>query len=94
MDVVLLQHVDQLGEGGGDPHAVLILHALIPLEQHLLDDHGQILLLPLVLGLVQIHEHGDEGSLSVGGQQRHHLILDGLYAAADLLPQAGLHQLA
>ena len=93
MDVVLLQHIDQLGEGGSDPHALLILDALIPLEEHLLHDHGKILLLPLVVGLVEVHEHGDEGGLSVGGQQRHHLILDGLYAAADLLPQASLHQL-
>ena len=93
-DVVVLQHIDQLGEGGGDPHAVLVLHALIPLEKHLLDDHGQILLLPLVTGFVEVHEHGDEGGLSVGGQQGDHLILDGLHAPADLLPQAGLHQLA
>ena len=85
-DVVLLQYVDQLGEGGGDPNAILILHALIPLEQHLLDDHGQIFLFSLVFSLAQIHEHGDEGSLSIGGQQRHHLILNGLNTAADLLP--------
>ncbi len=32
----------------------------------------------------QIHEHGDEGSLSIGGQQRYHLILNGLNTAADL----------
>ena len=92
-DVVLLQYVDQLGEGRGDPHAVLILHALIPLEQHLLDDHGQIFLFSLVFSLAQIHEHGDEGSLSIGSQQGDHLILNGLNAAADLLPQTGLHQL-
>ena len=42
-------------------------------------------------GLAQIHEHRDERGLSVGGQQGHHLILDGLDAAADLLPQALLH---
>ena len=94
VDVVLLQGVDQLGEGGGHPHALLILHALVPLQQHLLDDHGQVLLLPLVPGLVQVHEHCDKGGLSVGGQKGHHLILDGLHAPADLLPQAGLHQLA
>ena len=39
-DVVLLQHVDQLGEGGGDPHAVLVFHALIALLQGLFDDEG------------------------------------------------------
>ena len=88
VDVVLLQHVDELGERRCDPHALLVLHALIPLEQHLLDDDRQIGLLLLAASLAQIHEHRDERRLSVGGQQRHHLILDGLHAAADLLPQA------
>ena len=94
MDVVLLQGVDELGEGGGDPHALFVLHALVALEEHLLDNHGQIFLLPLVAGFVQIHEHGDEGGLTVGGQQGHHLVLDGLHAPANFFPQAGLHQLA
>ena len=75
MDVVLLQGIDQLGEGGSHPHALLILHALVPLKEHLLDDHGQVLLLTLVPGLVQVHEHGDKGGLTVGGQEGHHLIL-------------------
>ena len=46
-----------------------------------------------VVGLPQVHEHGDEGGLSVGGQQRHHLVLDGLHAPADLLQQPRLHHL-
>ena len=91
-DVVLLQHINQLGEGRGHPHAVLVFHALIALEQHFLDDHGQILLLLLVPCLIEVHEHGDEGGLSVGGQEGDYLILDGLDAPADLLPQAGFHQ--
>ena len=92
-DVVLLQHVDELGEGGGDPHAVLVFHALIALFQSLLDDEGQVLALLLVLGLAEIHEDRDKGGLSVGGQEGQHLVLDGLDAAPDLLPEAGLHQL-
>ena len=88
VDVVLLQHVDELGERRRDPHALLVLHALIPLKQHLLDDDRQIRPFLFAAGLAQIHEHRDERSLSVGGQQCHHLILDGLDAAADLLPQA------
>ena len=91
VDVVLLQHIDQLGEGGGDPHAGLVLHALVALVQGLLDDESQILLLLLVFGLAQVHEHGDEGSLTVGGHQGDHLVLDGLHAPADLLPQALFH---
>ena len=93
-DVILFQHVDQLGEGGGDPDAGLILDALIPLAEHLLDDDGQVGLQALVIpGLVQVHEDGDEGSLPVGGHEGDHLVLDGLYAALDLFPQAGFHDL-
>ena len=93
VDVVLLQHVDQLGEGGGDPHALLVLHALVALLQSLLDDEGQVLPLLLVLGLPQVHVHRDKGGLAVGGQQGQHLVLDGLDAPAHLVPQPGLHQL-
>ena len=91
MDIVLFQHIDELGERRGDPYAVLVFHALIALEQGFLNDHGQVLLLLVVLGLAQIHEHGDEGGLSIGGQQGKHLILNGLDTAADLVPQALLH---
>ena len=45
-----------------------------------------------ILGLAQVHEYRDKGGLAVGRQQRHHLVLNGLYAPADLLPQAVLHQ--
>ena len=57
------------------------------------DDEGQVLALLLALGLAQVHKHGDKGGLSIGGQQRQHLILDGLHAPAHLVPQAVLHQL-
>ena len=90
-DIVLFQDVNQLGEGGSNPHALLVLHALVALAQGLLDDHGEILLLLLVLGLVQVHEHGDEGRLSVGGHQSDDLVLDGLNAPANLFPQAVFH---
>ena len=93
VDVILLQHIDQLGEGGSDPHALFVLHALVALLQGFLNDEGQILFLLLVLGLTQVHEHRHEGGLAIGGQQGQHLVLDGLDAAADLIPQTGLHQL-
>ncbi len=91
-DVVLLQHIDQLGEGGGDPHAVLILHALVALLQGFLNNKGQVLALLLVLGLPQVHEDRDKGGLAVGGQEGQHLVLDGLHAAPDLFPETGFHQ--
>lgn len=93
-DVVLFQHVDQFGEGGGDPDAGLVLDALVALAEHLFDDDGQVGLQALVIaGLVQVHEHGDERRLAVGGHQGDDLILDGLHAALDLLAQAGFHDL-
>ena len=92
-DVVLLQHIDQLGEGRGNPYTLFVLHALVALAQGLLNNHGKILLLLLVSRLIEVHEHGDEGSLSVGGHEGHHLILDGLHAPTDFLPQTVLHHL-
>ncbi len=49
------------------------------------------MLLLLAARLVEVHEHGDEGGLSVRGQERDDLILDRLHAAADLLAQALFH---
>ena len=56
-DVVLFQHIDQLGESGGDPHTGLVLHALIALADGLLDDDGKVCLLLRIARLTQIHEH-------------------------------------
>ena len=92
-DVVFLEHVDELGERRGDPDAFLVLDALVALAQRLLDDHGEVMLLLLVTGLVEVHEDGDEGSLAVGGHERDDLILDGLDAALDFLAQTTLDDL-
>ena len=92
-DVVLLQHVNELGEGGGDPDTLLVLDTLVALAECLLDNHGQVTLLLLVSRLVEVHEHGDEGGLSVGGHQGDHLVLDGLDTAADLFSQTILDHL-
>ena len=67
------------------------LDALIALEQHFLDNHGEVALFALVFRLVQIHKHGDERRLTVRRHQSHDLILDGLHAALDLLTQTALH---
>ena len=93
VDVILLEDVDELGERGGDPHARLVLHALVALAQGLLDDHGKIALLGLAAGLIEVHEHRHEGCLAVGGHEGDDLILDGLNATANLVAQAGLHDL-
>ena len=89
IDIVIFQHIDELGEGGGDPDAGLVLDALIALAEHLLNDDGEIRLQALVVaGLVQVHKDRDERCLTVGGHQRDDLILDRLHAALDLLAQA------
>ena len=93
VDVVLLERVDELGERGRDPHALLVLHTLVALEQHLLDDEGKVLLFLLASRLVEVHEDGDEGGLSVRREERDDLILDRLHAAADLLADAVFDQL-
>ena len=87
VNVVLFQHVDELGEGGRDPHALLVLHALITLLEHFFDDDGKVALFLLASCLVEVHENGDERCLTVGGEQCDHLILNGLHAAADLFAQ-------
>ena len=91
MDVVLLEHVDELGERRGDPHAGLVLHALVALAERLLDDDGEVVLLLGRAGLVEVHEDRHERRLAVGGHEGDHLVLDGLHAAADLVAQALLH---
>lgn len=86
--VILFEHVDKLGERGRDIRAHLVLDALVALVEHLFDDDGEILLFALAPRLAEIHEYRDEGSLSVGREQRDELILYRLYALLDLFAQA------
>ena len=58
-----------------------------------LDAEGEVGLLLLVLGLVEVHEDRDERRLAVGGHEGDDLVLDGLDAAGDLLAQAPLDDL-
>ena len=93
MDVVLIEDVDQLREGGGDPDALLILDALDSLIQDLLDNPCKILSRLSVRHLVEVHEHRDKGRLAIAGHQSNQLILDRLHAGADLLVEALLNDL-
>ena len=88
LNVVVLQYIDELGEGRGDPDTLLILHALHALLHDLLNNHGEVMLGLRVVDLVEVHEHGDEWGLSVGGHQCDDLILDSLDATLNLLPNA------
>jgi len=67
--VIGLEHVDELWEGRGDPDARLVLHALVALAEHLVDDECEVVLLLLAASLVEVHEHRDERSLAVGGHE-------------------------
>ena len=87
VNVVLFEHVNEFGERRRDPHAFLVLYALMPLTENFLDDHSEVVLFRFVLGFVEVHEHGDERCLTVGGKQRYDLILYSLYASADLVAQ-------
>ena len=86
-DVVLFQHIDQFWKGRSDPDTFLVLHSPYALDQHFLDAEGQVFLDLLVSGFVQIHEDGEERSLSVGRHKGDYLVLDGLDALFDLLAQ-------
>ena len=85
--VVLFQNVDELGECRRHPDACLVLDAADTLVERLLDDEREIGALLFVARFAEIHEHRDEGRLSVGGEQGDDLILDGLDALGDLCLQ-------
>ena len=87
---MLIQHIDQLGEGGGDIDACLVFDALQALAEDLLHDAGVLLQIGVVLP--EIEEQGDEGGLSVGGHQGVDLVLDGLYTGLQLIPDPVIHQ--
>ena len=93
VDIVLVQHIDQLREGRCDPYPLLILHALHSLQQHLPDDGRQVISGLSLRHLIEVHEHGHEGSLAVTGHEGDELILNGLDTALDLLGKPALHHL-
>ena len=87
---MLVQHIDQLGEGGGDVDARLVLDALQALTEDLLHDEGILLQVGVVLP--QVEEQGDEGGLAIGGHQGVDLVLDGLDAGLQFVPDPVIHQ--
>ena len=89
--VVLVDDVDQLGEGGGDVDAALVLDAHQTLAQAFLHDHGVLLHIGVVVP--DVEEEGDEGGLAVGGHEGVDLVLDGLDAVGQLGAQTLVHQL-
>ena len=94
MNVIVLEHIDKLGECRGNPHASLVLNALVALAKRLLHDHGKVVLLLRRTGLVKIHKDRHERRLAIGGHKGHDLILNRLDATTDLVTQAILNNLA
>ena len=93
MDIVFIEDVDELREGGGDPYALFILNALHALAEDFFDDEGKVLPRLAVCDFIEVHEHGDERRLSVAGHEGDELVLDGLDAGLDLFLQAAFHDL-
>ena len=94
VNVIVLEHVDELGERRGDPHAGFVLNALIALTKRLLHNHGKVMLLLGRTGLIEIHKDRHERRLAIRGHKGHDLILNRLNAATDLVTQAVLNNLA
>ena len=92
-NIILIQYIDQFGEGRCDPDALLVFDTLHALDHDLFDQHGQIVAGAACGDLIQVHVHGDKRSLAVAGHQGDQLILDGLDTALDLLRQAELDDL-
>ena len=93
MDIVFIKDVDELREGRCDPYALFILDALHALAKDFFDDEGEVLPRLAVFDFIKVHEHGDEGRLSVAGHEGDELVLDGLDARLDLFLQAAFHDL-
>ena len=81
--VILVKHVYELGECRGDVHAYLVLYALIALLEYFLYYH-RVFFDVLVL-VVEVHEEGDEGGLTVGRHEGINLVLYGLNACLELV---------
>ena len=93
VNVIVLEYIDKLGECRGNPHAGLVLNALVALAKRLLHDHGKVVLLLRRTGLVKIHKDRHERRLAIRGHKRHDLILNRLDAATDLVTQTVLNDL-
>ena len=93
MDVVLIEDVDQLREGRGNPDALLILNTLNSLRQDLLDNPCEVVSGLSVRHLIEVHEHCDKGGLTVAGHQCNQLVLDRLHAGTDLFSESSVDDL-
>jgi len=89
-NIVLIQNINQLGEGRGNPNTLFVLYSLHSLAKYFFDNEGQILSSLSFRNFIQIHEHGHKGSLTVTGHERNQLVLNGLDTAPNLFLQSAL----
>ena len=87
MNIVLLQNIHKLRKSRRYINARLIFDADITLMKRFFNNESKILLFLFVFRFAEVHKDRDKRSLSVCGEQRYNLILDGLNAALDLLAQ-------
>ena len=83
---MLIQNINQLRESRGYINALVIFNALQTLTQNFFHNHSVFLQIRIIL--LQIQKQGNKRRLTIGGHQGINLILNGLYAALQLVAQA------
>ena len=83
---MLIQNINQLREGRGYINALVIFNALQTLTQNFFHNHSVFLKIRIIL--LQIQKQGNKRRLTISGHQGIDLILNGLYAALQLVAQA------
>ena len=82
--IVLIQHIDKLGECRGNIYTLFVFYTEYALLEHFFYDHCKVIPKLTLGNLVKIHEYSNERCLSVSGHKSDHLVLDHLYASLNL----------
>ena len=86
--IIGFENVYEFGERRGNPYARLVLYPLYSLKKRFFDNYGKVFFLLIVPRFVEVHEHGDERSLTVGGKKGNDLILYGLNTPFNFVAKA------
>ena len=93
MDVILIQHIDQLRECRCDPRTALVLNTLHTLLHNFLDDQCKVITGASLRNFIKIHENRYKWCLSVTGHKSDQLVLDRLDTTLDLILQSAFRYL-
>ncbi len=88
MDVILIQHIDQLRECRCDPRTALVLNTLHTLLHNFLDDQCKVITGASLRNFIKIHENRYKWCLSVTGHKSDQLVLDRLDTTLDFILQS------